>query len=152
MEGRQTRREEVGQMASAEAVVVGKLESLRWELDQKLRAEQAHQEIEAAARKRDGIVPLAAVGALEPPDPHTQRLLDISELMIQVKLLEQLQATLDRHRTENRAHVVASKDRDEHSSKQHRWLTVTSSLVSFVLGWLLSASGNPAAILHALVR
>jgi hypothetical protein len=162
-------------MDTADAVIARTLEALRQELGERIRTEQTYQEElaqhayqrEAAKRAQreeferllregkypavdmslSGTGPLAAVSG-----GYFKRLLDIDRLEAQVKVLQELQETLDEQRTEKREGVDVSTDGDEHSSKQSVRLTViATSAVSLIVGWLLSlVVGTPTTILHVL--
>jgi hypothetical protein len=162
-------------MDAAEAVMTGKLEALRKELAERIRAEQAYQEElaqhaysrEAAKRAqreeferllREGQYPtigmsIAGTGPLASVSGgHFKRLLDIDRLEAQVKVLQELQQTLDDQRTEHREEVVTSTDRGERSSTRNLWLTlvIAVSAVSLIVGWLLSLVDSPTSVLHLL--
>ena len=126
-------------MERAEAVIAGKLEALRKELAEKEEAERAYE-----ARR-------STFGSTVDVE-HLQRALDIRNLEAQLRLLEELQATLNQQHAETKAYFIAAKDRDERSSKQNVWFSVALSAISIILGWLLSMLGSPAAVLHVLIR
>ena len=158
-------------MDAAEAVITGKLKTLRRELGEKIRAEQAYQEERAERRHQREVVrqaeweeferqlregqyptrsmPMAETGPLTSlSSGYFKRLLDIDRLEAQVKLLQELQKTLDEQHGEKREPIVAVNDQDDRSFKQNFWPTFTTSAISLLLGWLLSLLGTPATVLH----
>lgn len=115
----------------------------------------AQQQTPASQPPLDGGEPAYAENALptgEQVSQHQARVGDIQALEAQLQVLEELRATLHKQQPKNRAHVAAIRGRDGRASKQHPWLTVTSSVAYLILGWLLSVLGSPAAVLHALAR
>jgi hypothetical protein len=108
-------------MDAAEAVIASKLEALRRELGERIRAEQTYQEERAERRHQREVVrqaeweeferqlregqyptrsmPMAGTGPLASVSGvYFTRLLDIDRLEAQVKLLQDLQKTLDEQR------------------------------------------------------
>jgi hypothetical protein len=76
----------------------------------------------------------------------------IDTLRIQVALLEDLRAQLETQTTANQTSFRAIEARDKRSSKQGPWLTIISSAIFLILGWLLSLLGTPIGVLHAFAR
>lgn len=66
--------------------------------------------------------------------------------------LERINKTLEEHKSETIAEFRTIEERDGLSSRQSFWLTVISSAVSLILGWLLSLVGNPASVLRIFTR
>jgi hypothetical protein len=167
--------EGVAGMNAAEAVIASKLEALRQELGERIQAEQAYQEelaqhayqreLNKQAQRdeferllREGKYPtgstsMAGTGPLASVSGgYFKRLLDIDRLEAQVKLLQEVKATLDQQRAENRAHFVALEAGDRRPAKQNLWLLIAASVTSLILGWLLSIVGSPTTVLHMFGR
>ncbi len=85
-----------------------------------------------------------------PALPDSGHELDI--LKQQVKALLEVKELLYQQHAENTANFLDIKQRDDHSSRQSVWLTVITSAISIIIGWLLSLLGTPSAVLHALGR
>jgi hypothetical protein len=146
-------------MDAAEAVIAGKLAAVRQELAEKEAAERAYLEEEdkrgAALSDLVEDTPLDLEETLEEKehiDGFFRNRAQINTLQVQVRLLEELNASLDQQRTEYQKDLLAIKDRDKRSSKRNVWLTVTTSAILLIAGWLLSLVGSPASVLHVLGR
>jgi hypothetical protein len=70
----------------------------------------------------------------------------------QIDVLEQVKDMLAKQHAENQANFLDIKQRDDQSSRQSLWLTITTSVISIIIGWLLSLLSTPVGVLHALGR
>lgn len=129
-------------MQSAEDIISSKLETLRKEF---VDTKEAYARSERFVH-RFGAEP--SPEEIEQERENRARRYQLSELEPQIKLLEELKASLDHQHAENKAQFLAIEKRDTVSSKQSFWLTVVSSAVSLVAGWLLSLVGSPSAVLR----
>lgn len=129
-------------MDAAEAIIASKLEALRAELSEREERERRYQE------ERNGEGLFLEEFDLERYEARRRDEDTLVGTRAQVRLLEELKATLHQQHAESKAHFLAIKDRDERSSKQNVWLTVASSAISLILGWLLSLVGSPASVLR----
>ncbi len=73
---------------------------------------------------------------------------DIVYLKTQVQMLKEIKDLVDKQQIETKAQFLAIEKRDTVSSKQSFWLTVVSSTISLIAGWLLSLVGSPATVLR----
>jgi hypothetical protein len=144
-------------MDAAEAVIVSKLGAVRQELAEKEAAERAYLEEEdrrgAALSDLVEDMPLDLEETLEERehiDQFFRNREEISTLQVQVRLLEELKASLEQQRTEDQKDFLAIKDRDERSSKQNVRFTIAVSAISLIVGWLLSLVDSPVSVLHVL--
>ncbi len=83
------------------------------------------------------------VGEAVPPEELLQ------EVAAEIKALLEVKELLQNQHAETTANFLAIEKRDEHSSKQNLWLTLTTSAISLIVGWLLSLLGSPATLIHA---
>jgi hypothetical protein len=146
-------------MDAAEAVIVSKLGAVRQELAEKEAAERAYLEEEdkrgAALSDLVDDMPLDLEDMLEERehiDQFFRNREEISTLQVQVRLLEELKASLEQQRTEDQKDFLAIKDRGKRSSKQNVRFTIAVSAISLIAGWLLSLVGSPVSVLHVLGR
>ena len=146
-------------MDAAEAVIVSKLGAVRQELAEKEAAERAYLEEEdrrgAALSDLVEDMPLDLEDTLEERehiDQFFRNREEISTLQVQVRLLEELKASLEQQRTEDQKDFLAIKDRGKRSSKQNVGFTIAVSAISLIVGWLLSLVSSPAGVLHVLGR
>ena len=130
-------------MESIEALITSKLESARQELAEKEERKRKEEE-----RERDelelGVLHSVGAGFAERERLATE----IRNLNSRVQVLEEIKDVLDKQHAETKAQFVAIEKRDVQSTKQNFWLSVVSSAVSRIVGWLLSLVGSPATILH----
>lgn len=161
-------------MASEEIVIATKLDELQKEIAEK---ERKHQEyVERRQRERGTQVAERGGRATSlhehraPPLTDTEvRLAEAQKTIrrlkrqnqtksqmetwkIQVALLEELKAQVVAQRTESHTQFTTMQDTTKQSSRQGFWLTIGTSSVSLVLGWLLSLLSTPAGVLHAFGR
>jgi hypothetical protein len=137
-------------MASAEAIITAKLDVLQRELAAKELEDRKEEDEKEAEREREGLEPGTYLAEEAPPsDLQLDRWAAIDTLRIQVALLEDLQAQVEAQATANQASFQGIEARDKRSSRQGFWLTVITSAVSLVLGWLLSLLSTPVGVLHA---
>lgn len=73
-------------------------------------------------------------------------------LAAQIAALEEVKKLLTSQHSEVQASFLAMKRNDERSSRQNLWLTLTTSGISIVIGWLLSLLSSPEALVHAFGR
>lgn len=85
---------------------------------------------------------------LEDDDPEVRKY----RLAAQIAALEEVKKLLTSQHAEVQASFLAMKRSDERSSRQNLWLTLTTSGISIVIGWLLSLLGSPATLVHAFGR
>jgi hypothetical protein len=143
-------------MESEQTVISAKLDALRNELEaKKLEEQKAEEAAERRERKREAESG-EGVLSLHERTPPTKRQLErwaaIDTLKTQVALLEELKAQMETQRTESEKRFLAIQDSTERSSKQGVWLTVGTSVITLILGWLLSLLGSPVSVLHAFGR
>ncbi len=86
--------------------------------------------------------------SLEDDDPDLRRY----RIRAEMAVLEQVKEMLTKQHAENTAHFMAIKQRDDSSSRQNLWLTISTSFISIIVGWLLSLLSSPVSVLHALGR
>lgn len=127
-------------MATAEEFVKSTLIAARKQL--RKEEEEARK---AAAQKR-------AKSSNLPPTPaeKQKRAARLNELRIQIRLLKEIKGLMDEQHAETTAHFTAIEERDALSSKQGVRLTIISSAISPVIGWMLSLIGSPGSVLHVL--
>lgn len=73
-------------------------------------------------------------------------------LQSQIAVLQEVKELLKKQHAETKANFLAVEKRDEHSSKQNLWLTITTSAISIIIGWLLSLLGSPLTLVHTFGR
>jgi hypothetical protein len=147
-------------MASEDTIIAAKLNALEKELAKKELEERQDEEKREAQERADeewdrqhepGTY-LAERGIALPTRKQLERHSRIQTLKGQVQLLQELKAQIEEQRTESQAQFLAMKKTAERSSRQGFWLTIGSSAVSLVLGWLLSLLTSPVGVLHAFGR
>lgn len=139
-------------MESEESVIAARLKALRSELAVKEREDRESAE-RYAARARNADAPYdAQPHAPSFPPIDFERSEQMRTLRAQIALLEELKGQLEAQHSETKAHFLAIEKRDARSSSQGIWLTIISSAISLILGWLLSLLGSPATLVHALGR
>lgn len=138
---------------SAETVVIAKLDELQRQLAEK-EAKRARADAEAMRRAEAEVQGGAnsALAARMPSAARVKRDREIGVLQIQVQLLEELKEKFEHQRTQMEADFTSIKERDERSSKQNFWLTIVSSAISLIVGWLLSLAGSPSLLLSLAHR
>lgn len=137
-------------MESAETLIASKLESARKELaeteERRRRAEKSLRERSERRRQTPDALRAGVVGGGY--DEVNRLTEDIRDLTSRVQVLAEIKGLLASQHAETKAQFVAIEQRDRSSSKQGFWLTVASSAVSLIIGWLLSLVGSPATMLH----
>ena len=151
----------MSQLASERDIITAKLDALRSELAEKFREEREAARAEAPAEMgSDSIGGDSVLGKysvregmpFETSEQQFARMQAIDTLHSQIALLKELKAQLDAQNSDTNAHFLAIEKRDMRSPRQGIWLTIVSSIITLILGWLLSLLGSPVAVLHALGR
>lgn len=156
-------------MESEETVIINKLDVLQRELaERECKQQKAEERRKRSAgtqlRERGGratghTVPSTTEDetgevqrAVRRVEAQNRRQSRVDTLKVQIALLEELKVQVEAQRTESHAQFLAIKGTTMRSSRQGFWLTIGSSAISIVLGWLLSLLSTPLGVLHAFGR
>jgi hypothetical protein len=81
---------------------------------------------------------------------NTQILSEIGKIEAETSHLQQISDLLEEQHSQNQEQFLAIQKRDRTSARQNIWLTIVSSTISLIIGWLLSLFGSPINLLGFL--
>jgi hypothetical protein len=77
---------------------------------------------------------------------------DIEELRTELRVLETKNARIAFYHRQNKMQFAAIEQRDNAASRQNLWLSLGTSTLTLIIGWLLSLLATPAAVLQMIGR